>query len=407
MNCKLCNSINLEIFLDLGLIPIVDKFVKKEQLNDPEIFYPLNVHLCKDCGLAQLGFLIPADKLFNQDYPYDSRVTKFRQQSYKKLADYVCKKYSIPKNSLVVDIGSNTGLLLECFKKNKMDVIGIEPSKNVAEIAISTGINTKIGFLGKKIAEAIISKNQKAMVVTATNVFAHIQDYNEFAESLKKILSDEGIFIVQVPHFLQLINNLEYDTVYHEHVSYFGLKPLIQYFSKIGMEIFEVLEEPIDGGSIRCFIGKKGKREISNSVKKIQMMEEDAKIYSIERLRKFAIDVKHHKENLQTLLLKIKGENKRIVGISAPAKGIVLLSYCKIDNDILDYVTEKDQLKIGKYTSGFHIPVKTDKFLIEDKPDYGLILAWNFSDEIIKNLGEFQKNGGKFIIPIPSPKILE
>lgn len=402
----MCESTNLELFLDLGFIPLVDRFLTQQELNEPETLYPLNLRICNDCGLVQLGHIVPAEKLYDENYAYESGTTTKRRESYLELATYVCKNFDIPTNSLVVDIGSNVGVLLECFKSNKMKILGIDPSGNVVKIANSKGIETLEGFFNSEMIKKILSSKPKPHVVTATNLFAHIQNYRLFIEDLKNFLREDGIFVFQVPHFLQLLNNLEYDTVYHEHISYFGLKPLIKFFKKYDMEIFDVLETDIDGGSIRCFVGRAGLREISNNVNTILEKEEKSQIYSKEKLEKFADDVKNQKKQLNNLLISLKQDNKRVVGLSAPAKGMTLLNYCKIDNHILDYVTEKSELKIGKYTPGMHIYVEPDQKLLDDKPDYALILAWNFADEIMKNLEDFHKAGGKFILPIPSPKII-
>jgi len=402
----MCESTNLELFLDLGFIPLVDRFLTQQELNEPETLYPLNLRICNDCGLVQLGYIVPAEKLYDENYAYESGTTTKRRESYLELATYVCKNFDIPTNSLVVDIGSNVGVLLECFKSNKMKILGIDPSGNVVKIANSKGIETLEGFFNSEMIKKILSSKPKPHVVTATNLFAHIQNYRLFIEDLKNFLREDGIFVFQVPHFLQLLNNLEYDTVYHEHISYFGLKPLIKFFKKYDMEIFDVLETDIDGGSIRCFVGRAGLREISNNVNTILEKEEKSQIYSKEKLEKFADDVKNQKKQLNNLLISLKQDNKRVVGLSAPAKGMTLLNYCKIDNHILDYVTEKSELKIGKYTPGMHIYVEPDQKLLDDKPDYALILAWNFADEIMKNLEDFHKAGGKFILPIPSPKII-
>lgn len=402
----MCHSLNLELFLDLGFIPRVDRFLTLEELNRPETFYPLNVDICKDCGLVQLGYVVPAKDLFNENYAYESSTTKTRRENHSQLAKYVCEKFSVPGNSLIVDIGSNVGVLLEEFKKIGMIVCGVDASANIVTIANNRGIDTMLGFFDADIVKKIISTKKRASVVTATNLFAHIQDYDSFMLALKNLLNDDGIFVFQVPHLLQLIKHLEYDTIYHEHVSYFGLKPLLKFFDRFGMEIFDVLETEIDGGSIRCFVAKKGQRETSSNVKKMMKLEEEEEIYSTSRLAKFADDVKRQKGSLLDLLLDLKKKNKRIVGISAPAKGMTLLNYCKIDTYFLEYVTEKSSLKIGKYTPGMHLPVKPDEFLLQDMPDYALILAWNFADEIMKNLQEYSKSGGKFIIPIPSPRIV-
>lgn len=406
MNCVFCKSADVEKFLDLGFIPLVDRFLDVKELNEPEILYPLNVCLCKNCGLSQLGYKVPPTKLFNENYAYESSTTKTRKQNYDQLAEYICDKFEIPKEALIVDIGSNVGILLESFNKRGMKIVGVDASPNIVEIANSKGIPTISGFFDKNIVEKIVSEGQKASVVTATNVFAHIQDYESFMDALTELLEKNGIFVFHVPHFLQLIRNLEYDTVYHEHVSYFGLKPLQKFFERFDMEMFDVSETDLDGGSIRCFVCRRGQKTISPKINKLVDEEEKEGIYSIERLRKFAIETSQQKSKLLSLLYSIKENNQRIVGIGAPAKGITLLNYCKIDNFFLDYVTEKAPLKIGKFTPGTHIQVKQDEVLMKDMPDYALILAWNFSKEIMKNLDEYRKSGGKFIIPIPKPQIV-
>ena len=406
MNCIFCKSADVEKFLDLGFIPLVDRFLDAKELNEPEILYPLNVCLCKNCGLSQLGYKVPPTKLFNENYAYESSTTKTRKQNYDQLAEYICDKFEIPKESLIVDIGSNVGILLESFNKRGMKIVGVDASPNIVEIANSKGIPTISGFFDKNIVEKIVSEGQKASVVTATNVFAHIQDYESFMDALTELLEKNGIFVFHVPHFLQLIRNLEYDTVYHEHVSYFGLKPLQKFFERFDMEIFDVSETDLDGGSIRCFVCRRGQKTISPKINKLVDEEEKEGIYSIERLRKFATETSQQKSKLLSLLYSIKENNQRVVGIGAPAKGITLLNYCKIDNFFLDYVTEKAPLKIGKFTPGTHIQVKQDEVLMKDMPDYALILAWNFSKEIMKNLDEYRKSGGKFIIPIPKPHIV-
>jgi len=402
----MCNNSNLELFLDLGLIPLVDRFLSSNELSKKEESFPLNVYFCKNCGLSQLGYLIPPEKLFNENYAYESITTKGRRENHKQLADYVCKEFDIDKNSLVVDIGSNVGVLLTYFKENGMRIIGVDASSNVVNIANSNNIKTILGFFNNDIVDTIISEEGNAKVITATNLFAHIQNYDLFIVALKKLLTKDGIFVFQVPHILQLLKNIEYDTIYHEHISYFGLKPLIQFFKNHDMELFDVLETEIDGGSIRCFVSRKDQKPISSNIEKILKIEEEEGVYSIVRLKKFANDVQNQKKQLLELLTTLKQKCNIIVGVGAPAKGMTLLNYCKIDNNILDYITEKSTLKIGKFTPGMHIPVKSDKTLIKEKPEYALILAWNFAEEIMKNLQEYTNNGGKFIIPIPFPKII-
>lgn len=406
MKCCMCKNEKVKLFLDLGFVPLVDRFLTKNELNEAETLYPLKVYLCQNCGLSQLGFRVEAEKLFNENYAYESTGTISRHNNYSELSEFVCKKFNLEKNSLVVDIGSNVGLLLSFFKEQGMHVIGIDASKNIVDIANSKGIETKCSFFNEELVNEIINERKtKAKIITATNVFAHIQDYDSFMKSLLSLLDEKGIFVFQVPHFLQLINNFEYDTIYHEHICYFGLKPLLTFFKKFGMELFDIHQNNLDGGSIRCFVSKWGNFPVSNNVEKILEQEEKEKIYDLERLQTFAKNVQKQRYELKKLLICLK-ENNSIVGIGAPAKGMTLLNYCKIDDSILSYVTEKSNLKVGKFTPGMHIHVKTDEEMIKDNPDYALILAWNFAEEIMNRLSEYKKNGGKFIIPVPIPKII-
>jgi 2-polyprenyl-3-methyl-5-hydroxy-6-metoxy-1,4-benzoquinol methylase len=406
LKCKMCNSGNLELFLDLGDMPKVDRFLSSNELNEFEPLYPLTVYMCKNCGLAQLGFIVPASELFDENYAYESSTTTNRRKNHYELAEYTCNSFKIKENSLVVDIGSNVGVLLEGFKNCGMKVVGVDASSNIVKKANKNGIETILGFFDEEIVNKILNEHGNASIVTATNVFAHIQNYEQFIIALKKLLSSNGIFVFQVPHFLKLIKNTEYDTIYHEHISYFGLKPLITFFEKNQMELFDVIETEIDGGSIRCFVANKGTHTRSSNVDKILADEIEEGIYQIERLNKFEKDVKQQNQDLNKLLEKLKKSGKKVVGVGAPAKGITLMNYCKIDENILEYITEKAPLKIGKFCPGMHIPIVSDEKLIKDKPDYAIIFAWNFAKEIMNNLEEYRKLGGKFLIPIPTPKII-
>lgn len=402
----MCNSEKLDLFLDLGFIPKVDRFLTINELNLPEMTYPLKTYFCQECGLAQLGFVVPKEDLFNENYAYESSTTNTRKKNHEELADYVCKNFNIKKKSLVVDIGSNVGMLLQFFKDRGMNVLGIDASENIVEKANQNGIETWLGFFEDGIVERILKDKEKASVITATNVFAHIQNYEQFIDSLKNLLSDDGVFVFQVPHFLQLLKNVEYDTIYHEHISYFGIKPLITFFEKFNMELFDVIETDIDGGSLRCFVANKGKHSVSERVKNILEKEENEEIYSIKKLKEFAEKVKNQKILLLDLLLKLKRDGKKVVGIGAPAKGMTMINYCKIDSTLIEYITEKSGLKIGKFTPGMHISVKSDDEILKDMPDYAIIFSWNFAKEIMENLKEYKEKGGKFIIPIPIPKIV-
>lgn len=406
MKCRGCNSTDLKIFLDLGKIPLVDRFKTKRELSKKESFFPLNVCICNSCKFVQLGYILPPKAMFNSKYAYESSTTQFRTEVYFDMAKNICQRFNLSPNSLVVDIGSNIGVLLRGFKKQKMKVLGIDPSSNIAKMAINSGIDTLIKFFNPKLASHIVKKHGKASIITATNVFAHVDDLNSFMKGCKILLEDEGVFVFQSPYLYHLIRNNEFDTIYHEHVSYLSITPLIPFFKKFELEIFDIEENKIDGGSIRCYIGKKGLHRISPKIQKYVNLEKKSGIHTMRKLNSFSSKVKKQKKELVSLLNKIKQENKRIIVISAPAKGTVLLNYCGIDEKIIDYATEKSSIKIGKFMPGTKIAVVHDNFLEGDSPDYALLLAWNFADEIMENLKKFKKKGGKFIIPIPHLKVL-
>lgn len=404
--CRMCKSTKLKRFLDLGFSALSDNFLTKENLNQPETFYPLDVFSCKNCGLCQLGYVVPPELMFNENYPYDSSTTKTGREHFTNMGIDICKIFSLQSNSLAIDVGSNAGVLLSAFKSKKLRVLGIEPSANVANIARKNGIDTITTFFSSKLVKKIVKKYGHASVITGTNVFAHIDDLNDFMKGTNMLLKKDGILVIEAPYLVNLIDNLEYDTIYHEHLSYLSIKPVMEFCKKHSMELFNIEMQKIHGGTARYFIGRKGVYPVSNNVKNFLKLENNKKIYSNTNLDRFAEKVKNHRTELMEFLYDLKKSGKRIVGISAPAKGNTLLNYCKIGPEILDYITEKNPMKVGKYTPGMHIPVYSDEILLKDKPDYALILAWNFAQEIIKNNKSYQQKGGKFIIPIPHPRIV-
>ena len=406
INCRMCKSDNIQKFLDLGFSALSDNFLTKEQLDQCENFFPLSVNLCLDCGLCQLGYVVPGELMFNKDYPYDSSTTKTGREHFTKMGIEICDRFNLKQNSLVIDVGSNSGVLLSAFKSKGMKVLGIEPSSKLANIAIEKGVDSIIEFFSNKLVKKILDNYGKVSVITGTNVFAHIDDLDDFMLTSNSLLTEDGIIVIEAPYLLNLIENMEYDTIYHEHLSYLSVKPMVKFFKKFGFEIFDIKKQIIHGGTLRYFICRKNNKEITQDVSNYLKIEDDKDLYSEKKLINFANLVKNHRRALLELLNDLKKNGKKIVAISAPAKGNTLLNYCKIDAQILDYVTERNPLKIGTFTPGMHIPVYSDKKLLEDPPDYALILAWNFADEIIQNNSDYQEKGGKFIIPIPKPKIV-
>lgn len=404
--CRICQGSNLQPYLNLGFTPPADSFIREQGLQQPETHYPLEVYLCHDCGMSQLGYTVPPDILYQHDYPYESSTTRAGRTHFFNFATSVVDRFNLGPENLAIDIGSNVGVLLDGFKTNGCRILGIEPSANIAATAVGRGIETINDFISPKLASQVIESHGKASVVTATNVFAHIDDLDDFMEAINTLLDDRGVLIIEAPHFLKLIKNLEYDTIYHEHLLYISVRPLNKLFNRFGYEVFDVEEIGIHGGSIRIYVSRSSVYPTTKALSDIIATEESSRIFDYDRLSQFSEDVALHRVKLTTLLRSLKAEGASLVGVSAPAKGMTLLNYCHIGPELLDFVTEKSHLKIGLYTPGTHIPILGDPTLAVKQPDYALLLAWNFAEEIIENLKEYRDKGGKFIIPVPEPHIV-
>ena len=406
--CRLCSSKNLYKFLDLGLQPPSDQFLDKRQIDKETIFYPLAVNTCKSCGFKQLTHTVDPKILYQQNYPYESSLTQSGLDHFYEFALSVKNEFNLNSKDLVIDIGSNVGVLLNSFKSLGIRVLGVDPASNICKIANNRKIFTLNSFFDANICKLINKKYGKAKVITGTNVFAHIDDLPELFRNIKKILhKKDGIFVIEVPHFLNLLNDLEYDTIYHEHLSYITIQPLIKFLKKINLKIFRIEKKDIHGGSIRIFMCYTHSFQTEKSVNLILKQEKKAKLNSLKTLNNFSENVKKNRLEIVTLMSKLKSQNKKIIALSTPAKGMTLLNYCKLDKDYIDFATEKSHLKIGKFTPGGNITIFDDNKMLKEKPDYAIILAWNFAKEIINNNKLYLKNGGKFIIPIPRVKIIK
>ena len=404
-NCRMCGGQKLYQFLDLGFAPPSDALLSLDDLNEPEMLFPLRVLQCEDCGLTQLGYAVNPELLYGRKYKYESSITKTGKEHFFSMADSICKKFNIQKQSLAIDIGSNVGVLLEGFKNNGMNVLGIDPAEEICKIANERGIETWQEFFNLKTAQEIMAKKGKAKIITGTNVFAHIDDKKILMQALNSLLEEDGLFIFEAPYLVDLVENLEYDTIYLEHLEYISIKPVIEFFKKHNMEVFDVEKYDIHGKSVRVFACRKDKMPISENVATFLKLEEKAGINKKEVLDNFADKVFLHREKLVDLLRKLKKDGKRVVGISAPAKGNTILNYCKIGPELIEHMTERSLLKKGRYTPGMHIPIVGEEEDVANQPNYGIIFAWNFAEEIMKNNKDFHDKGGKFIIPIPDPTI--
>lgn len=407
-HCHMCGSSDLRLVLDLGFHPPSDGILKKEQLEEPEAHYPLRFMSCGDCGLLQIDYRVNPRLLYPDDFPYLSlTATAAGRRHFNELAADAVQRFSLPAGALVIDIGSNTGGLLQSFKELGYRPLGIDPAKNVAEIAEAAGIETLVDFFSSRLAETIVPRYGHASVITATNSFAHQHDLADAMAGIKTVLAPSGVLIIEAPYALNMIVNLEYGTIYLEHIAYLSVKPMQSFFARHGLELFDVQGFDIHGGDLRYYVGWQGAHPVSEHIAAHIAEEQTNGLYDMNVLRTFADAVGKQREALRDLLLGLKAQGKTIAGVSAPAKGSTLLNYCQIDASTIDFLTDKMASKIGKFSPGMHLPIYSDEELLLRQPDYAIILAWNFAKEIRKNLSAYEAAGGKFISPVPNPHIME
>jgi len=400
--CQICSSRNLISKFFLGYHPTVNDFTKIGKINLLIEKYPLEILLCKTCSLVQLGVTIDGKKIFPKNYAYRSGTTKILIDNFEDLANETKKLELLKINELVVDIGSNDGTLLKSFKKINYKVMGIEPT-DVGKLARKTGIDTIISPFNYKLAKKV-SQKKKAKVITAANVFAHIENVHDVMKGISTLLDKKGIFISESHYLINLLKTLQYDTVYHEHLRYYSIKSLNHLFKIYNFKIFHAKKIPTHGGSIRIYASRV-KYKPTNSYKRL--LKEEKKYNNLDQiLSSFGAKIKTSKIKILNLLSDLKLKNKKIVGISAPSRASTLINYLGLDNSILDYICEvKGSLKINKYIPGTNISVVDEKYLYKDQPDYALLFSWHISKDIMFNL---RKRGfkGKFIIPLPNPIIV-
>lgn len=404
-NCQICGDKNLKTILSFGHQPIVQNYLTEEQLNQPENTFPLNFCYCPNCGLAQLNYIIDPKLAFPLNYPYRTGLTNMLIKNFYSLADTLGKKYHLISNDLIVDIGSNDGSLLKAFKDKGLKVLGIEPTA-AAEDANNQGIRTIQGYFNEKIASLAAKKYGKAKIITMTNAFAHINNLFEIIKGIEIMLDDDGIFVSESQYLLDMMQGLELDTIYHEHLRFYSLKPLLKLFSLTGFSLVEAETISAAGGSIRIY-AKKGKHQASNNVNKLIKAEEAAGLYNIKKLKEYGQRMINAKKELLALLLNCQKKRARIVAIGSPARSNTLLGFANLDSHLIDYAGEKSgSPKIGLFTPGTHIPVVDEKKLFVDQPDYALVLSWHIGKELMQLMRKLGFKG-KFIMPLPRPKLVE
>lgn len=402
-NCSFCNCENLFKYLDLGRMPLVNSFITPEQISTEEKF-PLEVLLCQDCSLSQTSVVIDPEFMF-RDYAYRSSISSFFRNHCTSLAEEL-NSYFCKPGDLILDIASNDGCLLKPFKSLGNKVLGVDPAINLARIANGEGIKTIPDFWTPELARSIKEGEGLAKVITAFNVFAHVEDIHSFVQGVKIALGNDGFFILESPHILDLLEKNEFDTIYHEHLYYLSLKPVQRLMSQYNMKIAKVEQHDIHGGSLRVYIEHDSQNRSDGSFEKILDKEKKAGIYDSDSYEGFTEKVETVKRNLNLMVRKIKQEGKTIDSFGASAKGNILLNYCGINHPSIGCVYDHTPEKQGKLTPGTHIPIINPDFLLERKPDYLFLAAWNFAREIMEKTQDYRSQGGRYIIPIPNPVVI-
>jgi len=410
MKCRHCNTELKNVFVDLVNCPPSNDMLKEEQLNEPEPFYPLKIFVCQNCFLVQVDEMKKADKIFDSEYTYFSSYSASWLEHSKKYVDMMMGRFGFDENSLVIEIASNDGYLLQYFKEYNVPVLGIDPTANTAAVAIEKGIDTIIDFFGSDFAQKrLVNKGIKADLILGNNVLAHVPDINDFVRGMKLSLKNKGIITMEFPHLMKLVEECQFDTIYHEHFSYLSFTVVKRIFEHQGLQMFHVEELPTHGGSLRIFAKHKedNTKDISGNVINLLKREEEAKMNTMKYYSNFQERVDKIKYNVWEFLIKARREGKKVIGYGAAAKGNTLLNYCGIKgNDLIQFAVDASPHKQNKYLPASHILVKNLDSIKEYKPDYIIILPWNLKNEISQQLSYIRDWGGKFVTFIPEIKVL-
>lgn len=398
--CRACGSRQLEEFLSLGKTPPANAFLKKKDFNK-EKSHPLRVGVCRSCKLVQLLDVVSKEHLFSH-YVYFFSAMPTASNHFGAYAQDIAKRFiKDPADNLIVELGSNDGLLLKSFQGiGCKKVLGIDPAKNIVKFANDQGVPTLADFFSQKLARKIEKTKGRAQIIIGNNVVAHIDDWQDLAKGVDELLTEDGVFIFEAPYLMDMFENLAYDSIYHEHLSYLSVAPLVRFFKRYGMNVFDVQPSQRQGHSIRVFVSRIGEHKILPSVKKFLDKEKKAGLNKLSSYHTLAKRILTSRNKLVAVLQSLKSKKMKIAAYGAPARGNTLLNYANIGPKLIDFATEELPLKIGLYSPGMHIPVKHIDDARKNPPDYYLMLAWNYKDQIIKKEPEFVKHGGKFIVPI-------
>lgn len=407
LHCRFCNSELAQTLVDLGMSPLCESFLSPEQLNQMEPFYPLKVYVCGHCFLVQVGEYVSPESIFSE-YAYFSSYSDSWLLHAEKYTRSMLERFDLGPDKQVVEVGSNDGYLLQYFIKRGVPSLGIDPARNVAKVAVERGIPTITGFFGVQLAQELAAKGRQADLLIGNNVLAQVPDINDFVKGMRALLSSGGVITMEFPHLMRLIDDNQFDTIYHEHFSYFSFTTVERIFTHHGITLFDVDELKSHGGSLRIY-GQhmdSGKQAVTARVRELRDRELRAGYDQLDTYAAFGQKVAETKRRLLKLLIDLKAAGKRIVGYGAPGKGNTLLNYCGIRNDFLDYIVDRNPYKHGRFTPGTHVEIFPPDKIREDRPDYLFILPWNLKNEIVRQMSFIREWGGRFIVPVPEPEII-